>query len=335
MRARIARSLRVLVMALVVGVMIATIPSTALALSPLATIISTAASGCDEGTVPAPASPDDLDGTICIEAPIAGTPGETEEEGSGDGGGSTEPRVCKFHETVLPCSSAIGYWNDAYNCYLAPAMEVDTTPRPTATAVWYRCVSWCEYSAGQGTCISTSLWLEPWIANNTVNPAVAAGAVIARFALQGVDIGFAPDPGVVGSRGYVGMPVWMWVNNVTPLNYGPYSVVEEEQGVTVTANAQVTSIRWSMGDGHIVPCAGTGMPYQPSLGVIDSPSCGHRYQTTSADQAGGRFTITATSSWQVNWDADGVTGSQTVERSSSINVEIRELQSVNVGGGPG
>jgi len=339
MSARAARMLRCVGMTLAVLILLVTAPTTtAIALSPVATTLSTAALQCPDGWEEVAAPLNSMEPSYCrriVEIPA--TPGdEGAEESGGSGGGPSEPRVCVVRGHVLPCvSTGLGYFNDAYNCYLQPTPEVDTTPRPSETAVWYLCTEWCVLSAGIGTCIDSSLWIEPWIANDTANPAIAAGEVIGRLAVQGIDIGFAPDPDAAGSRGFVGMPVWMWVDSVTAENYGPYTVAEVEQGVAVTANAQVTSVRWVMGDGQSVSCAGTGVKYQVALGVVDSPSCGYRYQTTSADQPGGLFTVTAISNWQVDWNAGGATGSQTIERESTTQVDVRELQSVNIGGAPG
>ena len=333
-----SRMLRYMGMTLAVLILLVTAPSTAIALSPVATTLSTAALQCPDGWEEVVAPPSSTDPSYCrIIVGTSPTPGDDGSEESGGGGdGPAEPRVCTVRGYVLPCVSAgLGYFNDAYNCWLKPTPEVDTSPRPSETAVWYLCTEWCVLSAGVGTCIDSTLWLEPWIANDTANPAIAAGEVIGRLAVQGIDIGFAPDPDAAGSRGYVGMPVWMWVDSVTNQNYGPYTVVEEEQGVVVTANAQVTSIRWVMGDGQSVSCSGIGMEYQASLGIIDSPSCGYRYQTTSDDEPNGRFTVTAVSNWRVDWNAGGATGSQTIERESTTQVDVRELQSVNTGGAPG
>ncbi|MEV5646541.1 hypothetical protein AB0L67_42035 [Streptomyces flaveolus] len=42
----------------------------------------------------------------------------------------------------------------------------------------------------------------------------------------------------------------------------------------MTATAKVTLIRWTMGDGATVTCAGPGTPYRGSKEMADSPDCG-------------------------------------------------------------
>ncbi|MEU9254544.1 hypothetical protein AB0D66_22175 [Streptomyces sp. NPDC048270] len=96
-------------------------------------------------------------------------------------------------------------------------------------------------------------------------------------------------------------------------------------GLSVTVTAKVTRINWSMGGGTTITCTKPGTPYQQSLGKADSPDCGHRYTKV------GNHTITATSTWVVDWVANsGETGSiPDTTRTSSTTVRIGELQVVN------
>lgn len=60
----------------------------------------------------------------------------------------------------------------------------------------------------------------------------------------------------------VGMPMWMWADP-SPTTFGPLSASATAGGVTVTATAKVTTVRWAMGDGTTVTCHGPGTPYTP------------------------------------------------------------------------
>jgi hypothetical protein len=102
-------------------------------------------------------------------------------------------------------------------------------------------------------------------------------------------------------RSYVGVPVWLWVENPQPLTWGPYTETATLGGQTITATARVTSVRWDMGDGGSQVCGGTGTAYTTGYGVTDSPTCGYRYRTTSESQGGDRYTVTPTSQWVVEW----------------------------------
>jgi hypothetical protein len=178
----------------------------------------------------------------------------------------------------------------------------------------------------------------------TYTPAQAAAMLIKTFQLTGITIGMAPenkthtdDP--VGTapyrRTWVGIPVWLWVQNPQPLNFGPYSKSATLGGVTVTASATVASITWSSGDGQTLTC-GSGTAFdeaamQDQL-ATNSPTCGFRYQKTSG---AGTFTVTATSHWTVQWTGGGTGGTLAAPTTqSTTTVHVGELQSVNTVSAP-
>lgn len=159
--------------------------------------------------------------------------------------------------------------------------------------------------------------------------------VVATFQLEAIDLEMAPrvNPDWGHRRSYVGVPIWMWAASQQPLNWGPYSATASAGGHSITAVAQVATVTWDMGDGTTVTC-GAGNPYSQAFGVIDSPSCGHRYSQTSLDQPGGTYTVTATSNWRVAWSTTtGASGVIELTTSTSTEVEILELQSVNTSPG--
>jgi hypothetical protein len=85
--------------------------------------------------------------------------------------------------------------------------------------------------------------------------------------------------------------------------------------------------------GHAVVChdrggAYIGTPYEPSYEGRQSPDCGHSYTTSSRNQPGGRYTITATTTWQVTWTAGASRGVFLVTRASQATPKIDELQVV-------
>ncbi|WP_235034835.1 hypothetical protein OHU34_03395 [Streptomyces sp. NBC_00080] len=133
-------------------------------------------------------------------------------------------------------------------------------------------------------------------------------------------------------RYLVGMPMWMWVNQ-SPTTYGPNTASASAGGVTVTATAKVSKIVWAMGDGAAVTCAGPGTPYTAAAGKSDSPTCGHTYSRTSADQAGGRYRVTATSTWTIDWQVTtgggGQAGQLTETRQTQLLIPLAELQVLN------
>lgn len=233
----------------------------------------------------------------------------------------------------VSCGTSTWYWSNARQCYVSLNDYAPSTRPPgiNADAGFYLCVPHPD-SGFVGT--PSQFW------SNTVppglqvlTPGVAAQRLISTFQLRGVDIGMAPqvNPAWGHRRSYVGIPVWLWVENPQPLTWGPYTETATLGGQTITATAQVTGIRWNMGDGREVVCGSTGTAYSVGYGLNDSPTCGHRYDRTSQNQPGDRYTVTATSQWSVTWTSlTGATGTVNLTTSSSTQLEINEIQSVNV-----
>lgn len=156
------------------------------------------------------------------------------------------------------------------------------------------------------------------------------------FELQPISIGMAPrvNPDWGHRRTYIGVPVWLWVDSPTNVTWGPFERTMDFRTVSYRFDAQVDRIVWDLGDGTSVTC-GLGQAYDTTMGVVDSPGCGDRYEHTSAGQPGGKYPVTATSYWNVTWSGAGQSGSFDLEFTSSTEVEVLELQSVNVSGPPG
>ncbi|MGW1107908.1 ATP/GTP-binding protein [Streptomyces sp. NPDC002540] len=158
-----------------------------------------------------------------------------------------------------------------------------------------------------------------------IDPEIVAQQAVSKMKLSGPEIA-SPRP---AGKYVVGVPTWMWVEKA-PSTFGPNTTSATAGGVTVTAKAEVTQIVWSMGDGAQVTCAGPGTPYAATYGRQESPTCGHTYTRTSASQDGGKFTVTATATWSVDWQVNGggETGQFTETRQSQEQVAIGELQVV-------
>lgn len=243
----------------------------------------------------------------------------------------------------VPCSTSSGnYWSHTYQCYVSLAGVQGGVPSWATSdeGAWY----WCDDTVPDtlrcdpaGLCrpgYSASFWSDyPPPGLFVLSPRQAAMRLIRTFQIEGIDIGMAPEinPEWGHRRGYVGVPVWLWVNNPQPLTWGPYSETATIGGQTITATAQVTSITWSMGDGASVVCGNTGTPYNVGYGMATSPTCGYRYTATSSRTPSDRFTVTATSNWTVNWtSATGAAGTVNLTTASAVDLEVNELQTVIV-----
>ncbi len=156
-----------------------------------------------------------------------------------------------------------------------------------------------------------------------VDPQELAQRAVDSMTLLGPDIA---SPKAAGKY-IVGVPMWMWVDQ-SATTYGPNTASASAGGVTVTATAKVSKVVWQMGDGASVTCDGPGTPYQSSEGMAQSPTCGHVYSKTSASAQGGKFPVTATSTWTIDWQGGGTAGQLTEIRQTNAQVAIGELQVV-------
>lgn len=252
-----------------------------------------------------------------------GTGGTGGSDGSGVGG-----TVCKVSGTgeTVPCyDPAWGWWSSADDCYYK-----EVVPPPPATVPQWDghypdgsiYAAMCPASGGTG-----GGWT--WFADPpdgyggaAPTPGVLAQQAVDTMRLSGPTIGMAPTE---GKTGLVGLPVWLWTE-VSATTWGPTSATASVPGLSVTATARAKRIVWDMGDGHAVTCTGPGTPYTMSKGDAQSPTCGYVYTRSSASQPDHVYTVTATTTWAVNWSGGGQSGALTVTRSSTALVRIGELQ---------
>jgi hypothetical protein len=253
------------------------------------------------------------------------------ESGGGGGSGGGGPNTCE-HPTLgeFPCYDSVrGWWSSSTNCYvtlLSPqppegdAMWEGNDPADGAV-YYYQCPQ-ADGAWANRTGFSAEAPGFPTVAQ-------LAQQAMERLPLVGAEIGIAPSPEGVG---LVGLHVWMWTDN-TEATWGPVSVSVPGPGITVTAQGQATHIEWDMGDGTTVVCDGPGTPYDPSYGDEPSPTgCSHVYAAPSRDQPDGRYQVTATTDWQVEWwvepQGSAAEGTDGFLRESSTSVQINELQVV-------
>ncbi|MFD5425615.1 ATP/GTP-binding protein [Streptomyces sp. NPDC127084] len=255
-----------------------------------------------------------------------GNPGKPGTTGGGKGGGG-EKRKCFIRGVEAACYDPDwGYYMNG--CYYRLA-----TPQPPATDP-----AWAGHKPGDGaiydaTCVTAAGvqtnqgWLQnpPPGAGTGPTPAELAQQALAKMTLLGPDIGIAPK---TGGKGVVGMPVWMWAND-TPNHWGPVTASATAGAVTVNATAKVSKVVWSMGDGTTVTCTGAGTPYQAAFGKKTSPDCGHRYRAPSSTQPSGKFPVSATATWTIDWQGGGETGQLTEIRDSDVAITVVEVQVLN------
>lgn len=218
---------------------------------------------------------------------------------------------------------------DTYTCTYKLA-----DPQPPAGSL-----DWEGHKPGDGavyekTCgpaeqsVASMVWLANPPQQQTVDPAVLAQQAVDKMTLLGPDIGITPKP---GGKGVVGMPVYMWTAKGAE-TYGPNSASASAGGLTVTATAKVTKIVWKMGDGQAVTCTTAGTPYKADYGKQPSPDCGYRYNEPSSTTSSGKYHVTATSTWTIDWQVvggGGQTGQLTEIRNSAVDITVAEVQVLN------
>lgn len=281
----------------------------------------------------------------CYEDPNQDGGGEDDGDEDGGGGGQTGCAQDSPLVQPAPCAYAGYTFSEAHDAYLRP-LDPDQNERyrpPDGDLAWQgywtgppdqgwmyqwrKLAQWAPAVWGEYGYV----WLAgPPVGPPVVDPEAVAEAILDGMGLEPVQIGMAPKPleQVGDSIGLVGAPAWMWVENPGPTTWGPITDSGSEGGVTVTVTAQVDDIVWDMGDGASVTCDSPGDAYSQSLGVRESPSCGHTYERTSRDQAGQAYPVTATTNWSAEWEAStGASGTLDVDPlSSSVQVRIGERQ---------
>jgi len=161
-----------------------------------------------------------------------------------------------------------------------------------------------------------------------MTPQQAAKRFIDTFRLEGVDF---TSTIAQKDSGAVNLPVWLWVpeENQGPLNWGPYKRSKSLGGVAITAEARVTNVQYSMGDGGSVSCAGPGQPWVKGSGKTDSPSCGYRYSKMSPGDGSRPYEIGARATWKVTWTGGGESGTVTTFTESTGRGFVGELHVLN------
>ncbi|WP_203755758.1 hypothetical protein [Actinoplanes cyaneus] len=211
----------------------------------------------------------------------------------------------------------MGWYSEQTGCYMKAAPAPAPDPH-NGEGVWY----WASCFNLTGVFAAPLLiWYAAPVAGPS--PEQLARRALATITLKGPDIG-------VGTAGLVSAPVWLWTT-VTPNTWGPISASASAAGLTVTITARAQQIVWDMGNGESVTCTAPGTKQGAGDADRNSPTCGYDgYPRPSRTQPGGRYTITATTSWRVDWAGGGQTGvidGQT--RTSNTTVEIDEAQVVN------
>jgi len=150
----------------------------------------------------------------------------------------------------------------------------------------------------------------------------AAAVAVARLQLPTVAPGIGPSPDLnPWNMAAVGYPLWLWADG--PTHVGPIS--DSVAGLSVSLDAEVSSLTFRMGDGNTVTCAGTGHAWTSSVEPgTKSPNCGYSYAKPSLpDRA---YTVAAVANWAVTWTSNGQSGVINVPVVDTTQLPVGELQ---------
>lgn len=170
----------------------------------------------------------------------------------------------------------------------------------------------------------------PWLRNDRLsgprNPAITAGQAaaiaVAHLQLPTIAPGIGPSPDLnPWNMAAVGYPLWLWADG--PTRVGPVS--ESVSGLSVSLEAEVSSLTFRMGDGHSIKCAGSGHQWTTAVKPgTKSPSCGYAYTKPSLPDR--RYTVAAIANWAVTWTSNGQSGVINVPAVDTIELPVGELQ---------
>lgn len=255
------------------------------------------------------------------------------EGGSGGGGEGEQGCFTSLGSrgARVPCThSTLGWFaNIQGGCYIRPMRPQPAADDPRwegkdpADGMFY--IAHCFALEGANGLSFERLGTPIFLSNQETPIGQLLEEAIARLPLD-PDIRLAPDPDGVG---LVGLPVWMWTPpNTSTWNQAEASATSLDTTLRVRANGE--EITWEMGDGQVVHCDSPGTPYESRFGAEESPTCGHVYEEPSRAQPGGRYTITATTRWRIDWWVDGdiTGGTLPATRTETASVRINELQVV-------
>jgi hypothetical protein len=226
--------------------------------------------------------------------------------------------LCRLGGEVVPCVTDEG-WLGANGCRYLRLEGVEPPSGTSEPGAAYRMRCPGDPPGSERPLV----WLPD---SQAPGPAALARHAVSRLVLPQPAVELNPS---VSAAQLVGLPTWLWVE---PVWWTPHSASAFVPGVTVTATATPTQVRWVMGDGAVVTCSGAGTPYAEAADpAAASPDCGHTYRRSSAAQPGGVYAMSATVTWQVSWSGGGASGALApLTSTTQVLVPVAEVQAVIV-----
>ncbi|GAB2584841.1 hypothetical protein GCM10009593_24950 [Microlunatus antarcticus] len=155
-----------------------------------------------------------------------------------------------------------------------------------------------------------------------ISPQQAAYVAVAQLRLTPPKPVIGPSPEInEWNMAAVGYPYWLWAEG----NLDPAPVSTTVADLTVSLDAHLASTTFDLGDGTRLTCTDLSARWTPAVEpAAPSPACGHTYTKPSLPK--GRYTITAYSTWSIDWSVNGVGGTIPLYQQASTTVPVGELQ---------
>lgn len=254
----------------------------------------------------------------------------------GGGGAYVDPdgdptAVAEDEASASPDGSGGGGGGSADPCYWRVVIEDDfqfaiydvdsLETMHSATGRWLE--RWCD---GIGAVATGEYFAVP--EGGLADPYQLALDALASVEIAAPVIRTSPSE---NGRLYVQVPTWLWLDSTW---WRTYEATANTGRVWSTVRATPVATTWELGDGRTVSCRGPGTPWRPGLSE-DASICTHTYRGSSATQPGGTFNLEATVTFEVSWTSN-VTGGGTlpgISRTSSLDVEVGEIQAIGTQGG--
>ncbi|GAB3677561.1 hypothetical protein GCM10027597_18500 [Saccharopolyspora tripterygii] len=203
---------------------------------------------------------------------------------------------------------------------IAPASPRPAQQQPRPSGQWY--VFQCSGEGWADGLFRPPVWI-PGGQQPGPSPEQLAQQAYSQLRLPSPQIQASP-----ADTQLVQLPTWLWLDRG---QWQPQTATASVPGVSVTATASPSSVRWSMGDGSTVSCPGPGTPFPPDTDPrATSPDCGHTYRQSSQAHQSHAYPIEATVTWTVTWS--GPTGGGTLPDLTTTSIasfEVAESQALN------
>ncbi|WP_091183669.1 hypothetical protein [Microlunatus flavus] len=160
------------------------------------------------------------------------------------------------------------------------------------------------------------------IAAPQISPEQAAYVAVARLRLTAPKPVIGPSPKInEWKMAAVGYPYWLWAEG----DLDPAPVSTTVQDLTVRLDAHLASTTFDLGDGTELTCTDLTSRWTPAVEPgAASPACGHTYTQPSLPR--GSYTVTAYSTWAVDWSVNGVGGTIPLYQQAATTIPVGELQ---------